>query len=58
MSLSRACLSTRRQHNRQDRIRAKCLRLYAEHGLDLVIVDHMHLMQPDRRSKQPVLEYG
>lgn len=39
-------------------IRAKCLRLYAEHGLDLVIVDHMHLMQPDRRMNNPVLEYG
>lgn len=39
-------------------IRAKCLRLYAEHGLDLVIVDHMHLMQPDRRLNNTVLEYG
>lgn len=39
-------------------IRAKCLRLYAEIGLDLVIVDHMHLMQPDRRMNNPNLEYG
>lgn len=39
-------------------LRAKCLRLYAEHGLDLVIIDHMHLMVPDRRMNRPDLEYG
>ena len=28
-------------------IRARCLRLQAEFGLDLVIIDHLHIMRPD-----------
>jgi replicative DNA helicase len=39
-------------------IRAKCLRLYAEYGLDLVIIDHLHLVRPDRNMNRPDLEIG
>lgn len=39
-------------------IRAKCLRLYAEIGLDLVIIDHLHLVKPDRNMNRPDLEIG
>lgn len=39
-------------------IRAKALRVYAEHGLDLIVVDHLHLMRPDRDMKRPDLEIG
>ena len=39
-------------------IRVKCLRLFAEHGLDFVIVDHLHIMAPDRRLNRSDLEYG
>jgi replicative DNA helicase len=39
-------------------IRAKCMRLYAEHGLDLVVIDHLHLMSPDRRLNRQDQEYG
>jgi replicative DNA helicase len=39
-------------------IRAKTMRLYAEHGLDLVIVDHLHIMRPDRRLPRQDQEYG
>lgn len=39
-------------------IRAKAMRLYAEHGLDLVIVDHLHIMRPDRRLGRQDQEYG
>jgi replicative DNA helicase len=31
-------------------LRNKCRRLYAEHGLDLVVVDYLQLMQSDGRS--------
>ena len=40
-------------------IRAKCMRLKAQHGLDLVIVDHLHLVKPDRslsRQDQEITE--
>lgn len=39
-------------------VRAKAMRLYAEHGLDLVIVDHLHIMRPDRRLNRQDQEYG
>jgi len=39
-------------------LRAKALRQYAETGLDLIIVDHLHLMRPDRDMKRPDLEIG
>jgi replicative DNA helicase len=39
-------------------VRAKTMRLYAEHGLDLVIVDHLHIMRPDRRLNRQDQEYG
>lgn len=39
-------------------IRAKTMRLYAEHGIDLVIVDHLHIMRPDRRLNRQDQEYG
>lgn len=31
-------------------LRTKCRRLYAEHGLDLIMIDYLQLMQSDRRS--------
>lgn len=37
-------------------MRTKCRRLHAEHGLDLVIVDYLQLMQGDRRSENRVQE--
>lgn len=40
------------------KIRAKAIRQSAQHGLDLVIIDHFHLMQPDRRLTRADLEYG
>lgn len=39
-------------------IRAKSMRCYAEHGVDLVIVDHLHEMQPDRHLTGRHLELG
>jgi replicative DNA helicase len=39
-------------------VRAKTMRLYAEHGLDLVIVDHLHIMRPDRNLSRQDQEYG
>ena len=39
-------------------VRAKTMRLYAEHGLDLVIVDHLHIMRPDRNLNRQDQEYG
>lgn len=39
-------------------VRAKTMRLYAEHGLDLVIVDHLHIMRPDRRLGRQDQEFG
>jgi replicative DNA helicase len=37
-------------------VRTKCRRLHAEHGLDLIIVDYLQLMQGDRRSENRVQE--
>jgi replicative DNA helicase len=40
-------------------IRAKCMRIHAQHGLDLVIIDHLHLVRPDRklaRADQEITE--
>ncbi len=37
-------------------MRTKCRRLHAEHGLDLVIVDYLQLMQGDHRSENRVQE--
>lgn len=37
-------------------MRTKCRRLHAEHGLDLIIVDYLQLMQGDRRSENRVQE--
>ena len=39
-------------------VRAKTMRLYAEHGIDLVIVDHLHIMRPDRNLSRQDQEYG
>ena len=37
-------------------MRTKARRLHAEHGLDLIIVDYLQLMQGDRRSENRVQE--
>jgi replicative DNA helicase len=37
-------------------LRTKCRRLYAEHGIDLVIVDYLQLMQSDRNQANRVQE--
>ena len=37
-------------------LRTKARRLYAEHGLDLIIVDYLQLMQTDRRIENRVQE--
>ena len=37
-------------------MRTKCRRLHAEHGLDLIIVDYLQLMQGDHRSENRVQE--
>jgi replicative DNA helicase len=37
-------------------MRAKCRRLQAEHGLSLIIVDYLQLMQGDRRTENRVQE--
>lgn len=39
-------------------IRAKVMRCYAEHGVDLVIIDHLHEMQPDKHLSGRHLELG
>lgn len=39
-------------------IRAKAMRCYAEHGLDLIIVDHLHEMQPNKHLVGRHLELG
>jgi replicative DNA helicase len=31
-------------------VRAKANRIYAEHGLDLIVIDHLHLMRPDVKN--------
>ncbi|GAB4154553.1 MAG: replicative DNA helicase [Candidatus Promineifilaceae bacterium] len=37
-------------------LRTKCRRLYAEHGLDLILIDYLQLMQSDRFSNNRVQE--
>ena len=37
-------------------LRTKCRRLYAEHGLDLVMIDYMQLMQSERTNNNRVQE--
>jgi len=37
-------------------VRTKARRLYAEYGLDLIIIDYLQLMQSDRRSENRVQE--
>lgn len=37
-------------------LRARAMRLHAEHNLDLVIVDHLHLMRSDRDRNRKDLE--
>jgi replicative DNA helicase len=37
-------------------LRTKCRRLYAEHGLDLIMIDYMQLMQAERASNNRVQE--
>ena len=39
-------------------LRTKCRRLYAEHGLDLVVIDYLQLMQGDSGSNNRVQEIG
>ncbi|HSH01880.1 MAG TPA: replicative DNA helicase [Anaerolineae bacterium] len=39
-------------------LRTKCRRLYAEYGLDLVCVDYLQLMQPERSSGNRVQDIG
>lgn len=39
-------------------LRTKCRRLYAEHGLDLIMIDYLQLMQGDRSTANRVQEIG
>jgi len=39
-------------------VRAKAMRVFAEYGLDFVIVDHLHEMSPDTPKTQRHLELG
>lgn len=39
-----------------NQLRTKCRRLYAEHGLDMVMIDYLQLMQPERTSNNRVAE--
>lgn len=39
-------------------MRARAMKIYAEFGLDLVVVDHMHLMAPVRNLNNSVTETG
>ncbi|MCP4361647.1 MAG: replicative DNA helicase [Chloroflexi bacterium] len=39
-----------------NQLRTKCRRLYAEHGLDLVMIDYLQLMQTERGSNNRVQE--
>jgi len=39
-------------------VRARSMRHYAEHGLDLIIIDHLHEMQADKPKAQRHLELG
>ncbi|MBK6324804.1 MAG: replicative DNA helicase [Chloroflexi bacterium] len=39
-----------------NQLRTKCRRLYAEHGLDLVMIDYLQLMQAERATNNRVQE--
>lgn len=39
-----------------NQLRTKCRRLYAEHGLDLIIIDYLQLMQAERPTNNRVQE--
>lgn len=39
-------------------IRSRSMRWHNEYGLDLIIVDHLHIMRPTRDFRNPALEYG
>ncbi|MCB8968053.1 MAG: replicative DNA helicase [Chloroflexota bacterium] len=39
-----------------NQLRTKCRRLYAEHGLDLIMIDYLQLMQTERSSNNRVQE--
>ncbi len=39
-----------------NQLRTKCRRLYAEHGLDLVIIDYLQLMSAERGTNNRVME--
>jgi len=39
-----------------NQLRTKCRRLYAEHGLDLVLIDYLQLMQAERSTNNRVQE--
>jgi len=39
-------------------VRSRAARVYAEHGLDLIIVDHMHIMRPDAPTGKQVQDLG
>jgi replicative DNA helicase len=39
-----------------NQLRTKCRRLYAEHGLDLVVIDYLQLMQSERGNNNRVME--
>ena len=40
------------------KLTTKAMRLHAKHGLDLVIVDHLHLMRPDKDRGNKTAEVG
>jgi len=39
-------------------VRAKSNRIYAEHGLDLIVIDHLHIMRPDLRMNREDQEFN
>ncbi|MBE7533644.1 MAG: replicative DNA helicase [Ardenticatenaceae bacterium] len=39
-----------------NQLRTKCRRLYAEHGLDLIVIDYLQLMQAERSTNNRVQE--
>jgi replicative DNA helicase len=39
-------------------LRTKCRRLYAERGIDLIMIDYLQLMQADQSNNNRVMEIG
>lgn len=39
-------------------VRSRAARVYAEHGLDMIVVDHMHIMKPNVATKSMVEDLG